>query len=40
MKNIVIGYGNVGRLIAAELKKAGEQVTIGRHEAADGSGGA
>jgi len=37
MKNIVIGYGNVGRLIAAELKKAGEQVTIGRHEAADGS---
>lgn len=31
MKNLVIGYGNVGRLVAQELVNAGEQVTIGRH---------
>lgn len=31
MKNLVIGYGNIGKLIAVELKNAGEDVTIGRH---------
>ncbi len=31
MKNLVIGYGNIGKLIAVELKNADEDVTIGRH---------
>jgi nucleoside-diphosphate-sugar epimerase len=29
--NLVIGYGNTGRLIADELKRKGETVIIGRH---------
>lgn len=33
--NLVIGYGNTGRLIASELQQAGETVIIGRHSTAE-----
>lgn len=33
MKNVILGYGNVGKLIAEELKGRGEDVTIARHSA-------
>lgn len=38
-KNLVIGYGNTGRLIAAELLSKGEKVIIGRHGNAELTGG-
>lgn len=38
MKNLVIGYGNVGKLIAAELKNAGEHISVGRHTAGESDG--
>lgn len=38
MKNLVIGYGNIGKLIAAELKNAGEHVSVGRHTAGESDG--
>lgn len=39
MKNLIIGYGNVGRLVAQELMNIGEQVTIGRRAEVSGADG-
>lgn len=34
-KNIILGYGNVGKLVAAELSDRGEDVLVARHGADD-----